>query len=67
LRPVSFHASAELLAEGGRWNDSLQRLNGGATCYPKGVRRFKTHEESNRFDLECKVRRIVQVSFGRGL
>jgi hypothetical protein len=47
-RPVGSRASGELLAEGARFNEEIHRLpTGGATFIPKGVYRFKTHEEAN--------------------
>ncbi len=48
-RPISFSASALLLAEGARFNDELHRLPTGNTGFiPKGVYRFRSHEEANR-------------------
>jgi hypothetical protein len=47
--PVTFSASAELLAEGARFNDEIHGLpTGKTTRIPKGVFRFRTHEEADR-------------------
>lgn len=55
-RPITFAASGILLAEGARFNDEIHRLpTGNATFIPKGVFRFKTHEEANRHQLDCLV------------
>lgn len=40
----------------------LHRLPTGNTCFiPKGVSRFKTHEEANRHQLDFLVEGLVQV------
>ncbi len=53
-QPITFSASAVLLLEGARFNDELHRLStGNRTFIPKGVTRFMTHEEANRYDLDC--------------
>ena len=66
-RPIAFSASAELLAEGARFNDDLQQLAGGrAGCIPKGVYRFMTHEEANRHQMECLARHMARIARERG-
>jgi hypothetical protein len=57
-RPISFSASATLLAEGARFNDEIHRLpTGNHTGIAKGIYRFKSFDEANRQDAE----RIAQV------
>lgn len=52
--PITFSASAALLAEGARFNDELHRLpTGNLTFIPKGITRFKTHEEANPLLFRC--------------
>lgn len=64
--PIVFASSAALLAEGARFNDEIHRLpTGNATCFRKGVSRFKTHEEANRRQLDCLVERMAQVAVER--
>ncbi len=64
--PITFYASAALLAEGARFNDELHRLpTGSQTFVPKGVTRFKTHEEANRYDLECLVSGMARTALDR--
>jgi hypothetical protein len=47
-RAITFSASGALLAEGARFNDEMHRLPTGASSFiPKGVTRFKSHEEAN--------------------
>ena len=53
-RPISYAASAILLAEGGRFNDEIHRLPTGDTTYiPKGIFRFSTLDAANRHQIEC--------------
>ena len=64
--PITFSASAALLAEGARFNDELHRLpTGNQTFIPKGVTRFKTHEEANRYDLELLVSGMARTALDR--
>jgi hypothetical protein len=62
-RPIAFSASAELLAEGARFNDGIHRLpTGNRTFITKGIYRFKSHEEANRADLDCLVKGMVKIA-----
>ena len=65
-RPMTFSASAELLVEGARFNEEFQKLPmGRLTAIPKGVYRFKTHAQLNRYDEACLAARMAQISRGR--
>ncbi|MEF8715598.1 MAG: hypothetical protein V5B39_18995 [Accumulibacter sp.] len=65
-RPISFSASAALLAEGARFNDEIHRLpTGKATFIPKGVFRFKSHEDANRHQMDCLVEGIADSALAR--
>jgi hypothetical protein len=65
-RPISFSASAALLAEGARFNDEIHRLpTGNATFIPKGIFRFKTHADANRHQLDCLVEGMAQAALAR--
>lgn len=62
-RQITPTASPELLLEGARFNDEIHKLPGGnVTRIPKGVYRFKTHEEANRQQEQCIVELIVQLA-----
>jgi hypothetical protein len=62
-RPISFSASAALLAEGARFNDDMHRLpTGDATRIRKGVYRFRTHEEANQHQMACLVDNMAQIA-----
>ena len=61
--PITFSASAELLVEGARFNDEIHRLPTGDRGFiPKGVYRFRSHEEANHFDLDCLTRRMAEIA-----
>ncbi|MBE0596328.1 MAG: hypothetical protein IH614_03560 [Desulfuromonadales bacterium] len=65
-RPIVFSASGELLAEGARFNDEIHRLpTGGRTFFPKGVYRYRTHEEANRHQEKCLTTGMAQVALER--
>lgn len=65
-RPITFSASAVMLEEGARFNDEIHRLpTGNRTFIPKGVFRFKTHEEANRHYLDCLADGMAQIALER--
>ena len=65
-RPITFSASGELLAEGARFNDEIHKLpSGGTTCIPKGVFRFKSHEEANEHWLACVSNAVARTAMER--
>ena len=62
-RAISLSARTDLLIEGARFNDEIHRMPGGkTTCIPKGVYRFKTHEQANQQQEKCIVAGIVQLA-----
>ena len=64
--PITFSGSAALLVEGARFNDELRKLpTGNSTFIPKGVYRFKTHEEANRHAERCLIECIVRAALER--
>lgn len=59
--------SGELLLEGAKFNDEIHRLpTGNRTHIPKGVYRFKSHEEANAFDLDCLAKHMAKIAKERG-
>lgn len=63
---IAFLASGVLLSEGARFNDEIHRLpTGDRTFIPKGRYRFKTHEEANRFDLDCLAKSMADIALAR--
>lgn len=64
--PITFSASAELLAEGARFNDDLHRLpTGDRSFVRKGIYRFKSFDDANRHDQDCIVAGMVQAALER--
>jgi hypothetical protein len=57
-------ASGLLLAEGARFNEAMAHL-APTMSVPKGVYRFKSHEEANRHEFDCLVRGMVGVALNR--
>ena len=65
-RPVGQEASGKLLAEGARFNDEIHRLpTGHLTFMPKGVYRFKTHEEANRQQQDGLIKGMAKLEADR--
>lgn len=63
---ITFSASAALLVEGARFNDEIHRLpTGNRTFIPKGVFRFKSHEDANRFDLDRLAEGMAKIAMER--
>ena len=64
--PITFSASAALLAEGARFNDEIHRLPSGSTTHiPKGLYRFKSFEEANKHQQDCLVAGMVRIALER--
>ncbi len=62
-RPITFSASASRLLEGARFNDEIHRLpTGNSTFIPKGLFRFKSHEEANRHQQACLIQGVSQIA-----
>lgn len=64
--PIGLLSSGALLAQGARFNDELSRLPTGDTTFvPKGVYRFKTHEEANQHQENCLARGMAKTALER--
>lgn len=49
---LALRPSGELLKAGALFNESVARL-APSTFIPKGIYRFKSHEEANKHEQEC--------------
>jgi len=58
-------ASGLLLAERARFNEAISRL-APTTFVPKGVYRFRSHDEANRHELDCLARGMGLLAAKRG-
>jgi hypothetical protein len=54
-RAIARDASASLLIEGALFNEAVSRLS-PSTFVPKGIYRFRSHEEANQHAEDCLVR-----------
>ena len=63
-RQISQEASGRLLAEGARFSESMSHLS-PTTFVPKGVYRFRSHEDANRHDQDCLVRGMALLAAER--
>ena len=54
-RAIAAKADGLLLAEGARFNEAVSGLS-RSTFVPKGVYRYKSHEEANEHEQDCLVR-----------
>lgn len=62
-RPITFASSADALIEGARFNDEIHRLpTGKATFIPKGVYRFRSHEDANQHQQDCLVAGMARIA-----
>ncbi len=61
---ITAEASGTQLAEGARFSESISKL---ASCayMPKGVYRYKSHEQANAHQLECLARSMALLALGR--
>ncbi|MFI5350084.1 MAG: hypothetical protein ACHQ2Z_11105 [Elusimicrobiota bacterium] len=65
--PLSFSASGALLAQGARFNDELHGLpTGDGVGIPKGLYRFRTHEEAAAHAQKFLIERIARIAARRG-
>ena len=59
-RNLTLHADGELLREGALFNTEMQKMQ-STFCFPRGVFRYKSHEEADRHMMDCVVNSMVAV------
>lgn len=64
---ITFNASAEKLAAGARWNDAMGAAFGqpGVGVFPKGVYRYRSHEEADAARLDAIAARMARIALAR--
>ena len=64
---ISFDASAEKLMAGARWNDAMQQAFGATQpgIFPKGVFRYRSHEEADEALLDALAKRMATIAMTR--
>ena len=56
-RDIMLHADGALLREGALFNTEMQKMQ-STFRFPRGVFRYKTHEEADRHMMDCVVQKI---------
>ena len=62
--PLSPHASGEQLGAAAQFAETLSHLC-PSSFFPKGVFRYKTHEDANRHWEECLARGMAELATKR--
>lgn len=67
LHDIVFDASAEKLVEGARWNDAMIKAFGAGQpgVFPRGVHRYRSHEEADAAWFDAIVRRMAAIAAAR--
>lgn len=63
-RNITLHADGALLREGALFNTEIQKLQ-STFRFPRGVFRYKSHEEAYRHMMDCVVNSISAVQKNR--
>lgn len=63
-REITFHASGELLREGAVFNTEMQKFQ-SCLRIPRGLYRYKTHEEANQHWNDCVVATMAALQISR--
>jgi hypothetical protein len=63
-RTITLHADGALLREGAMFNTEMQKLQ-STFRFPRGVFRYKSHEDADRHMMECVVDAMVAVRKSR--
>jgi hypothetical protein len=61
---VVARASGELLAAGARFSETMAKFS-PTTFVPKGVYRFRSHDEAYRHELECLAHGMARLAAER--
>lgn len=60
---ITFHASGEMLIKCARFNDEMHKMHGDKmNFFPKGIFRYKTHNDANRHWDEMLIKKIVEFN-----
>ena len=59
-RSVTIHADGALLREGALFNTEMQKMQ-SMFRFPRGVFRYKTHEEADRHMMDCVVDSMAAI------
>ena len=59
-RDITLHADGALLREGAMFNTEMQKMQ-STFRFPRGVFRYKSHEEADWHMMDCVVNSIAAV------
>ena len=59
-RDITLHADGALLREGALFNTEMQKMQ-SILRFPRGVFRYKSHQDADRHMMECVINSIVAV------
>jgi hypothetical protein len=62
---IELQASGRLLVEGARFSEAVAQLS-RTTFIPRGIHRFRSHEDANRHALQWLVRGMGLLAARRG-
>lgn len=60
--PITVEASSTALVSAVAFSADLTRLAGGRVMFPKGVFRYKSHEEANSHAEQCLAEGMAQLA-----
>lgn len=63
-RPIAMQGDGRLLAEGARFNEAISHL-AVSTFIPKGVYRFRTHQDANKQQEDCLAQGLARLAAER--
>ena len=63
-RKITVHADGALLREGALFNTEMQKMQ-STFRFPRGVFRYKTHEEADRHMMDCVVDSMAVIQIIR--
>lgn len=64
-RPIQLQAEGALLREGARFSETVSHLC-KSTFIPKGVYRYRSHDEANKHQDECLAQGMSRLASERG-
>lgn len=59
---MTIEPNADSLASGIAFSADLSRLAGGVVMFPKGIFRYKTHEEANEHEARCLAEGMARLA-----
>lgn len=64
-RPTQVHANGQALVAGAQFSMSIARLSGGSTFVPKGLYRFRTHDDAAQQNADWLATGMARIAMER--